>query len=195
MILSISAIGQPPVKIFAYSQITTPGTIPKGATDENGNRINTKKESPVNYYIFASYNSSAKIRFNEIWIKGKFYRTQMKNIDSTPVVNINETIPGKPVKVELVPAVKGKVISIVPGKTKKSSLIKTAWFINMTKRAELIVSYTYQGKKYFIRVKKIKMLEPLQVYKIFYIYLFDCLPLRQKAGPAFGRTAFYFNLI
>jgi len=159
--ISISAIGQPPVKIFAYSQIITPGTIPKRATDENGNRINTKKESPVNYYIFASYNSSSKISFNEIWIKGKFYNTQIKNIDSTPIVNINETIPGKPVKEELVPAVKGKVISIVPGQTKKSSLIKTPWFINMTKRAELIVSYTYKGKKYFISVKKIKMLEPV----------------------------------
>jgi hypothetical protein len=161
MTISISAISQPFVKIYAYSRVTMPGTIPKNVTDENGNRINTKKESPVNYYIFASYNSSVKISFGEIWIKGKFYNVQTKNIDSTPVVLTNEDIPGNPLKEILVPASKGKVMSIIPGKTKKSSLKKTSWFINMTKHSELIISYIYHGKKYFIGVKKIKVLQPV----------------------------------
>ena len=161
MAASIPGLSQPVVKIYAYSQIATPGIIPKGVTDENGNRINTKKEPAVNYYIFASYSSPAKINFSEVWIKGKFYNVRIKKIDSTPVINVNETIPDKPVKVELVPASKGKVLSIIPAETKKSSLIKTSWFINMTKHAELIVSYTYKGKKYFISVKKIKILEPV----------------------------------
>ena len=159
--ISLGGISQPRVKIYAYSQITTPGTIPKGVTDENGNRLNTKKEISVNYYIFASYNSSAKIAFSEVWIKGKLYNSKIKKIDSTPVINVNETIPDKPVKEELVPATKEKVLSIVPAETKKSSLTKTSWFIKMTKHSELIVSYLYHGKKYFIMIKKIKMLEPI----------------------------------
>ena len=130
-------------------------------TDENGNRLNTKKETSVNYYIFASHNSSAKIIFTEVWIKGKLYSTKTKNIDSTPVININKTLPDNPVNEELVPATKGKVLSIVPAETKKSSLTKTSWFIKMTKHSELIVSYLYHGKKYFIMIKKIKMLEPV----------------------------------
>lgn len=159
--ISIPALSQPPIKVYAYSQAVSPGTIPKGVTDENGNRITTKKEPAVNYYIFASYNSPEKIAFSEVWIKGKLYNSKIKNIDSTPVINVNETILNKPVKVELVPATKEKVLSIVPAETKKSSLTKASWFIKMTKHAELIVSYLYHGKKYFITIKKIKMLEPI----------------------------------
>jgi hypothetical protein len=161
MTISISAISQPSIKIYAYSQVVTPGTIPKGVTDENGNRVNTKKESPVNYYIFAAYNPSAKISIGEIWIKGKFYDSQIKNVDSTPVVNINKNIPGNPVKETLVPVTKLKVISIIPGKTKNSSLSRSSPFIKMTKHAEFIVSYIYHGKKYFIEIKKIKVLQPV----------------------------------
>jgi len=160
-ISSLSTFAQPSVKLYAYSQVVTPGMVPKGVIDENGSAVNIKKESPINYYIFAVYNPSAKISFDEIWIKGKFYNIKIKNADSTPVVITNENIPGNPSKEILVPATKLKAISIVPGKTKNSSLARTSSFIKMTKRAELIVSYIYRGKKYFIEIKKIKLLQPV----------------------------------
>jgi hypothetical protein len=159
IIVSFSAIGQPSVKIYAYSQVITPGTIPKGVTDENGKPVNTQKKAAVNYYIFAAYKSPAKIDFDEIWINGKFYKTRTENIDSTPVVNINENIPGNPVKEVLVPATNLKVTSIIPVKTMNDAIIRTSWFRNMTKHVELIVIYTYHGKKYFIGIKKIKVLQ------------------------------------
>jgi hypothetical protein len=161
IISGLSTFAQPSVKLYAYSQVVTPGMVPKGVIDENGNTVNIKKESPINYYIFAAYNSSIKISFGEIWIKGKFYNTEIKNVDSTPVVLTNENIPQNPSKEILVPATKLKVISIVPGKTKNSSLARSPSFIKMTKRAELIVSYIYRGKKYFIEIKKIKLLQPV----------------------------------
>jgi hypothetical protein len=159
ILISLTAISQSSVKIFAYSQTVTPGIIPKGVTDENGNPVKTKKESAVNYYIFAVYPASAKLCFGEIWIKGKFYAVQTHKIDSTPVINVNENIPGNPIKEVLVPFTRSKVISIVPGKTMNSSISRTSWFRNMTKRNKLIVSYMYGGKKYFIGVKKIKPLQ------------------------------------
>src|SRR5436190_112086 len=161
IICSLYTFAQIPIKLYAYSQVVTSGMAPKRVIGENGNAVNTKKESPINYYIFAVYNSSVKISFGEIWIKGKFYNTQIKNVDSTPVVSINENIPGNPAKEILVPVTKLKVISIMPNGNKNSSLARSSGFINMTKHSELIVSYIYKGKKYFITVKKIKLLQPV----------------------------------
>ena len=161
IISGLCALAQASVKLYAYSRVVTPGMVPKGVIDENGNAVNTKKESPINYYIFVAYNSFAKISFEEIWIKGKFYNTEIKNVDSTPVVITNENIPGNSVKEILVPATKLKVISIMPGKTKNSSLTRSSSFIKLTRHAELIVSYIYHGKKYFIEIKKIKLLQPV----------------------------------
>jgi hypothetical protein len=161
IISSLCTFAQASIRLYAYSQVVTPGMAPKGVIDENGNALNTKKEFLINYYIFAVYNSSAKISFGEIWIKGKFYNTQIKNVDSTPVISTNENIPGNQSKEILVPATKLKVISIMPGKTKNSSLTRSSSFIKMTRRAELIVSYIYHGKKHFIEIKKIKLLQPV----------------------------------
>jgi hypothetical protein len=161
IMVPLSGIGQQSVKIYAYSQVVTPGTIPKGVTGENGNRVNTKKESAVNYYIFATHSASVKISFGEIWVNGKFYSVQTHKVDSTPVININKTIPANPEKEILVPFTRQQVVSIVPGKTMNNVISQGAWFRNMAKKNELIVSYMYRGKKYFIAVKKIKMLKPV----------------------------------
>jgi len=161
ILISFSAISQPAVKIFAYSQAVSPGIVPKGVIGENGKTISTKKEIPVNYYIFASYSKSAKINIEEIWIKGKFFNPIVKNVDSTPILSINENIPGNPVKEVLVPATIQKVISLNPGHLIKDIFIQSPSFKNLAKHSELIISYVYKRKKYFIGIKKIKVLEPV----------------------------------
>jgi len=161
VLIPFTAISQSSVKVFAYSQTQTPGIIRKGVTDENGNPVNTKKESPVNYYFFAVYPHSASIIFTEIWLKGQFYSVETHKMDSTPVINLNENMPGKPVKEVLVPFTKQQTISIMPIKSMNSGLNQYSWFRNMSRHNELIVSYMYAGKKYFIAVKKIKVLEPV----------------------------------
>jgi len=159
VLISLTSKSQPSIKLFAYSREVTAGTIPKGVTDEYGKPVNTKKETHVNYYIFAVQNPSAKINFTEIWINGKFYKTQTRKIDTTPVVNINENVPDNPVKEVLVPFTKLKVISIIPGITMNTSVWRRSWFREMTRNNELIVTYMYNGKKYFKGIKKIKVLE------------------------------------
>ena len=161
VLTSFSAISQPAIKIFAYSQAVSPGIVPKGVADENGKTITTKKEIAVNYYIFASYNKSVKINIEEIWIKGKFFNPVVKSVDSTPVLNINETIPGNTVKEVLVPATTKKVISLKPGQLIKNHTIQVSTFRNLAKHSELIVSYSYKGRKFIIGIKKIKVLEPV----------------------------------
>jgi hypothetical protein len=156
LLFSLSALAQPPVKLYAYSQETTPGTIP---VDENGNPI--RPRGPLlNYFFFAAYSSSYTIRFDGIWIKGKGFSVQTSKVASTPVTITNNNIPSNPVTTVLVPATKLMVISIQPISPSGNS-VNSSWFRELAKKNELIISYYYKGKKYFIQVKKIKVLPPV----------------------------------
>lgn len=157
----LMAISQLPVKIFAYSQSELPGTILKGVTDENGNPLHIKKETPVNYYIFAAYPTSNNIIFKEIWLKGKFYSVETQKIDSTPVIKINNNVPDNPVKEVLVPYTRLNVISITPTTALNKTLKRCSKAGKLASKNELIVSCIYRGKKHFIGIKKIKVLEPV----------------------------------
>lgn len=157
---AIAAGCQPAVKIFAYSQQTTPGIIPKGVTGENGNPAGIKKEAAVNYFFYATYKPGIVINFSEVWIGKEYYQVLTEAVSSTPVVMINKDIPAQPVKEELVPATKQQVVSITPIGSPGNKTIDSTWFRKMQSKSALIVSYLYKGKKHFIPVKNIKPLLP-----------------------------------
>ena len=161
IVTGFTAMAQPSVKIYAYSQETTPGIIPKDVSDENGKPVSPQKEARVNYYFFAACSPSAKINFPEVWINGKYFKVQTSRVDSTPVVMTNNNIPNNPVKEILVPVTRLRVISIVPIGTPGTKNIRSAWFRTMLNKSALIISYLYKDKKYFLRVKKIKPLLPV----------------------------------
>ena len=155
-LITVSVFAQPPIKIYAYSQATTPGTIP---VDENGNPVRFKADR-LNYFFYAVYSSSYKLKFDGIWIKGKGFSVQTSRVNSTPVTVTNNDIPAEPVTTVLVPATNKWVMSIQPI-SESGITVKAAWFRDMLKKNELVISYYYNGRKYFIPVKKIKVLPPV----------------------------------
>ena len=157
---ALAAGCQPAVKIFAYSQETTPGNIPKNGTVENGNLTGIKKGALVNYFFYAAYKPTTIINFSEVWIGKEYYKVQTEVVASTPVVMINKDIPDQPVKEELVPATKQQVVSISPIGSPGNKTIDSAWFRKMQSKSALIISYLYGGEKKFIGVKNIKPLLP-----------------------------------
>jgi len=154
-----SIYGQPRVKIYAYSQVTTPGNIPSPTGENTFPTPDRQPPNPVNYYIFAAYDSSATISFTGIWIKGRSYQVQTEKT-SSPVLLTNNSIPDDPGIDIMVPATQLKVTSISPVGSPGNRRINKSWFRNMLKTSELIVSYFYKGKTYFIPVGKIKELAP-----------------------------------
>ncbi len=160
-LIACTSSAQPSIKMYAYSQETSPGMIPKDVPDENGNPIVQKKQQTINYYIFAAYPPSAKLSFLEVWINGKYYKVQAERVDSIPVVMINYNIPDNPVKEILVPATRLCVMSLAPIGDPGTKTIQSSWFRRTLSKSALIVSYLYKGKKYFISVKKIKPLLPV----------------------------------
>jgi len=158
---SFAAISQSSVKIFAYSQTETPGNIPKGITDENGNQVIKRRETPVKYYIFATHPPSVNIIFTEIWIKGKLYTVETQKIDSTPVIHVNKNMPGNLKEEVLVPYTVQQVIAIVPGSVKNKTLKRCSRISKLANNNELVLRYIDRGKKRFTGIKKIKLLEPI----------------------------------
>jgi hypothetical protein len=152
--LTVTAFAQPAVRIYAYSQETTPGIIP---VDENGRPIRSK-EPLVDYYLFAAYSPAYNIRFDGI--KGQGYSVQTSKAGKTPITVTNNDISSNPVTTVLVPATKLTVISLQPI-SPSGNEVKANWFREMLRKNELIISYFYKGKKYFIPFKKIKSLPPV----------------------------------
>ncbi|HYC41226.1 MAG TPA: hypothetical protein VEB63_12150 [Chitinophagaceae bacterium] len=155
-IAAFTAAAQPPVTIYAYSQATTPGMIP---VDESGKPLDSRKER-INYFIYAAFPDNYALKFDGIWIRGQGHRVQTHVVESTPVVITNNDIPAQPVKTVLVPATRRRVISIQP-LSQSPITVRAAWFRDMTRRNELVVSYFYKGKKYFLPVRKFKVLPPV----------------------------------
>ena len=155
LITALAAGCQPAVKIFAYSQETTPGNIPK-----NGNPAGAKRGASLNYFFYAAYKPNTTINFSEVWIGKDYYKVQTERVASTPVIMTNKDIPSQPVKEELVPATSKQVVSIVPAGLPAYNNIDSAWFKKLQDKSALIVSYFYKGKKHYTGVKSIKPLLP-----------------------------------
>ena len=144
LLIAMSAFAQHSIKVYAYSQATTPGMIP---VDEQGNPIRPKES--VNYFFYTAFSPSYIIRFDGIWIKGEGYSVQTSKVGKTPVTLINNTIPSDPETTTLVPATKLTVISLQPIEP-TGNIVKASWFRDMIKRNELVISYYYKGKKYWL---------------------------------------------
>src|ERR1041385_1411904 len=85
--LSFSYIveAQPPVKLYAYSRETSPGTVRINTDNNHSNPVISAKRPLINYYVFVEYRGSA-IQPGFLWIKGHKYEVQFEKKDSSPIL-------------------------------------------------------------------------------------------------------------
>lgn len=159
LIIPWMAFSQPSVKLYAYSQVSTPGTVP-AFPSENGNNTSVRMPGEV-YYLYALLSPKYKITISDVWIHGKNYEVTTEKVLKTPVYSINQDHPTQPKTEILVPATKQQVLFISPVGEARDKKINATWFSKMLKSSEVIVSYFYKGKKYFLPLKKIKALQPV----------------------------------
>jgi hypothetical protein len=160
-IIPMLSFTQPSVKIYAYSQVSTPGTVPSVPSEGGTGNEKYSVQPGAIYYIYATLSPNVRISVVEVWIHGKHYQVSVEKILKTPVYSINNDHPTQPKTEVLVPATKQQVLYIAPLGEGTDKRLKASWFNKMLKSSELIVSYLYKGKKYFIPVKKIKKLQPV----------------------------------
>jgi hypothetical protein len=147
---------QPPLKIYGYSQVFTPGMVPsEDAVDEGSGRKIEMPRFIVNYFIFIAADSGKKILPSEIWIGGKWDTVSGQTRVNTPFIS------EYPEKRTLVPATKLKVQQLVIGDTLRRQVKRSVTIQKMMKENQLIIVYWWNGKKYYARLKKIVELPPV----------------------------------
>lgn len=148
-------------KIYGYSQVTLPGTIPV-ETDESGNRLpdSGRKEPEPAYHIYICGKAAMKI--SALYIKGVAYTIQQERVLHTPVYEERPELPENKKKKVLVPKTSSAVFRLSPAaQTGKSAAKYLQPLIN---KSELLVVYTVSGKQYTASLKKIIVLEPIAMY-------------------------------
>jgi hypothetical protein len=154
----ITLYGQPAVRIFAFAQESSPGTIPAGVKDENGDPVKKAAAKEI-YFVFLSFRKTHVIKPVQLFIKSQAYMIQATKIRKTPVEYADNSIPNKPEKDILIAKTSNKVIELSVGEKavpkKKSSYVQ-----KLTKSIDVVVSFFWNKKKYFIALKKIKKLKP-----------------------------------
>ena len=153
LLIDVAAFAQPSLKLYGYSQVTTPGMI-RVEEPENGG---VKTKAPLfftNYYIFIASAKSVNIQPLEIWVDGKWRKTGNLETVTTPYYS------GGPERKLLVARTKLKVKKLNTGDT-LSTLKPSATLRKMMKDNELILSYSWKGKKYYAALKKLTVLEKI----------------------------------
>jgi hypothetical protein len=159
LIAGLTLFGQPAIRIFAFEQENLPGTKPAGVKDENGNPVK-KAAAKKNYFIFLSFKKTYNITPEQIFIRGKASGIQSTTIKTPPVVYTNNNIPNNPEKTVLVPFTNDKVLEVQVN-DKSTNEKKTASVQKLAGKNDVVISYLWKKKIYFIALKKLKKLEPV----------------------------------
>jgi len=157
-IIGSNLYSQPPVKIIAFEQESLPGAKPAGVTDENGNRVK-KAAAKKNYFIFLSFKKTYNITPAQVFIRGKAFAIRSKTLKKTPVEYANNTVVNNPEKITLVPFTNDKVLGVdiaeISRQEKKPNSIQ-----KLVDKNDVVISYVWNKKTYFVSLQKIKRLEP-----------------------------------
>ncbi|MBN8675662.1 MAG: hypothetical protein J0L56_16135 [Chitinophagales bacterium] len=152
LLFSLVMAGQPALKLYGFSRVSTPGMVPAREFDEQGRTISKPANASTDYFIYLSANASLKIQPKEIWIMGKRYLVNSAPFIQSPVIAGKDTL------------VKTTSLKVQELKWNNSPLNTTSLSVAVKKLAatnELVLKYQWRGKTWYKTVKKIKELEPV----------------------------------
>lgn len=156
LLVGAFSCAQPSVKLFGYSQKFVPGMVPQeDLPDENGGQPVKRPRVITNYYIYTATATSVTIVPTAIWIGGKWDTITSQQVIKSPVFT------EVPEKKQLVPLTSRVVKQLNIGDTLQSPLAGIGKLKKMMSENEVIISYTWKGKRYFIPLKKLSALEPV----------------------------------
>jgi len=152
LLFSLVMGGQPSLKLFGFSRVSTPGMVPAREFDENGRTISKPANENIGYFIYLAANASLKIQPREIWIMGKRYMVSSAPAIQSPVVTGKDTLVKSP-------SLKVQELKWNNSPLSTTSLSKAVK--KMTAANELVLKYQWKGKTYYKTLKKISELEPV----------------------------------
>ncbi|HEX5653941.1 MAG TPA: hypothetical protein VFX58_12760 [Chitinophagaceae bacterium] len=148
LLASFYSLAQPNVKLYGYSQLSTPGMV----TDKKAaNKPGKSWDAALDYFIYLSFNRALSIQPKEVWIKGKRFTITSSKTVATPVYSPGNTL--------LVAQSSSKVMELKHDSPLPTLASASLWLKNMISQNELVVAYSWKGKKYYKALKSIKELD------------------------------------
>lgn len=144
----------PVKKLHSYKQQSLPGVRPEA---------NEEPARNYNYYFFVEIGKSFSIRLVDLWIDGKKYSFEKDTIRTTPYYKIIQTGAILPDTISLVSRTSNKVIMFYPTGLLEDDRKRTLYIENLIRNNEMVISYIYKGKKYYVAKKKMTIL-PSEVH-------------------------------
>jgi hypothetical protein len=141
-------------KIYGYKQVMISGVQP--VLKENG----TEKRTKFNYLIYFSVPKSGTTNITSVWISGKNYNLRTEPVITLPVYKIYNSETTGNDSLKLVPFTKNKVLLIIPRREDTNTPAISNYLTGLVNNYELVISYTWKGKKYYSVLKKITELKP-----------------------------------
>ncbi len=147
---------QPSVQLYAYSQVFTPGIVPRrDIRAENGKSTVNRPTAITQYYIYVVTAASVSIQPEKVWIREQWYTIKSSAIVKTPVKT------DSPAPVQLVPSLQKRVLQLEPGDPAPAIRRPFASLARMIKKDALILRYVWKGKVYYQSLAKITVLDPV----------------------------------
>lgn len=150
LFISVVSFGQPAIKLYGYSRTHSPGTV--RAKDPSASTTPPRK-LVIDYYLFWGIDPSYKIQPSEAWLHGQRYK-----IKSVLPVHTPFYLPDSNFSI---PKTSSKVLELKPDEKPAIDQNQPAWLKKVIKENEMVIIYTWKGKKYYKALKKIKRLEPV----------------------------------
>lgn len=155
-----SAQKNPVVKVYAFIQPSLTGIKKTVIAQENGNAIEASSPQKVNYFFYLERKKSEPIRIVGVWMRGKKYITKVDNVSSTPIELTKEVSSNEPDKISLTPDNGNEFLQILPGAETTKGTKLPRGLKRMVQQSELVVIYIWNGKTWYLPVKKVKKLSP-----------------------------------
>ena len=156
LFLHLQAVAQPPVQLYVYAQVFTPGIVPqRDIPSENGRSAVNRPSAITQYYIYVATAASVSILPEKVWIRGQWYKINSSAVVRTPVKT------DFPVPVQLVPSLQKKVLQLEPGDTVPAIRRPFASLAKMIRNDEFILRFVWKGKVYYRSMAKISVLDPV----------------------------------
>ena len=149
----------PAVQIQAYYRETLPGAAPNEVIDESGNVVERSQERQVTYFIYFIQPPVYKIKPAALWIEGKAHKFFLDTVKSTPIILHNSSVNAKKAGDTLIAKTNRKVLQLLP--QAKLDIKPSIAIASKMKNSQLIIEYSYNGKKYYSAIKQIKRLPSL----------------------------------
>lgn len=125
------------------------------APDENGGQPIASPRFVTTYYIYTACSPITVISPIAIWIGGKWDTITSASIVKTPVMI------EVPENKQLVPATKLAVKQIAIGDSLRKPMFISPGLQKMMKENEVLIYYIWKGKKYYLKLKKLVVLDPV----------------------------------